>query len=156
MLPRLVRVRAGGVMQVEEQGGPEGGKRYQSCEQHHAGPVREECHLARLAGGRVGDRGLLLGEVGIALVAADSGEQSVAVGQPFDRAGRGDQRGGPANGPSISIFSMPSFQLGQAAMSVQWRHSFSCVAIFSALCSYSHMIPHGLLNLGLCVLGLLR
>src|SRR5215468_7138099 len=46
-----------------------------------------------------------------------------------------------AKGPSTSIFLMPSFQLGHAAMSDQRRHSVSWVAVVSMLCSYSHMIP---------------
>src|SRR5215471_15327942 len=58
-----------------------------------------------------------------------------------------------ANGPSISIFSMPSFQLGHAAKSDQQRHNASRVAFVSTLCSYSHMIPPGPLNLGLCLLA---
>src|SRR5262245_22029747 len=59
-----------------------------------------------------------------------------------------------ADGPSISIFSMPSFQLGHAAMSDQRRHSAAWVAVVSTLCSYSHMIPPGGLNFGLSVLPL--
>src|SRR5215471_12907535 len=61
-----------------------------------------------------------------------------------------------ANGPSISIFSMPSFQLGHVAISDQRRHSASRVAVVSRLCSYSHMIPPGQLNFSLGVLALPR
>ena len=48
-----------------------------------------------------------------------------------------------ANGPSIVIFSMPSFHCGHAAMSDQCRHIASGAAAVSTLCSYSHMIPPG-------------
>jgi len=52
------------------------------------------------------------------------------------------------NGPSTSIFSMPSFQSGHAAMSDQCRHSASAGAVVSTLCSYSHMFRHSLNALG--------
>jgi hypothetical protein len=45
-----------------------------------------------------------------------------------------------ANGPSISIFSMPWFHSGHAAMSDQRRHRASAGALVSTLCSYSHMV----------------
>ena len=90
VLPCVVRVHAGGVMQVEEQGGSKGWKRDESSEQDHTGPVWIEGHLA-LPGGWVGDRGVVLGEVGGAVVPADRSEQSIAVGQSLDRTGSGDQ-----------------------------------------------------------------
>src|SRR5215470_8064985 len=46
-----------------------------------------------------------------------------------------------ANGPSISIFSMPSFHCGHRAISDHRRQTASGAALVWMLCSYSHMIP---------------
>src|SRR5580698_3239269 len=46
-----------------------------------------------------------------------------------------------SNGPLTSSAAMPAFQVGQAAMSDQCRHTAAGLAAVSTLCSYSHMVP---------------